>query len=94
MVYNTLLVKYKNSWQLRTYDFPVKCEDEKNSKFEKVENEIDKAFSVLDSEYHFEGRSAYVSINRSKNKIFYYARFFYRSLFLYKYNDYINRLYY
>lgn len=74
MVYNTLLVKYKNSWQLRTYEFPIKCENENDTKFENVEDEIDKAFSVLDNEYHFEGRSAYVSINRSKNKIFYYAR--------------------
>ena len=90
MIYNTLFVKYENSYQLRVYNFPVKSQieneldsfdvfpvsdklDTKNS-FEFVENEIDKSFSVFDEKYHFEGRSAYVSVNRSKNKIFYYAR--------------------
>lgn len=75
MTYNTLLVKYQNSWQLRTYQFPIKADiDKDNPTFEKVENEIDKAFCKIDSDLHFEGRSAYVSVNRSKNKIFYYAR--------------------
>lgn len=82
MVYNTLLVKYKNSWQLRSYQFPIRSDQEKTSEapfiidndFENVENEIDKAFAVNDKKYHFEGHSAYVSVNRSKNKIFYYSR--------------------
>ena len=103
MNYNTLLVKYKNSWQLRTYDFPIKSSKDNEldkydvgvagksfekteneidkydvgvagKSFEKTENEIDTAFSVVDEKYHFEGHSAYVSLNRSKNKIFYYAR--------------------
>lgn len=83
MTYNTLLVKYQNSWQLRSYQFPIKTELIESNKtdsfenvgtFDETEKEIDKAFSSFDSEYHFEGRSAYVSVNRSKNKIFYYAR--------------------
>ena len=82
MIYNTLLVKYENSWQLRSYQFPIRSEQkqEENSSFcidtnfENVENEIDKAFSNNDDKYHFEGHSAYVSVNRSKNKIFYYSR--------------------
>lgn len=78
MIYNTLLVKYENSWQLRSYQFPIRS-DEKSSlpdkdQFDHIENEIDKAFSQNDDKYHFEGRSAYVSVNRSKNKIFYYSR--------------------
>ena len=82
MIYNTLLVKYENSWQLRSYQFPIRSEQkqEENSSFctdndfEHVENEIDEAFSKNDQKYHFEGHSAYVSVNRSKNKIFYYSR--------------------
>ena len=75
MIYNTLLVKYENSWQLRSYQFPIRSDQEKEKdSFESVENEIDKAFSETDDIYHFEGRSAYVSVNRSKNKIFYYSR--------------------
>ena len=75
MIYNTLLVKYANSWQLRSYQFPIRSEQEKEKEsFDSVENEIDKAFSETDDLYHFEGRSAYVSVNRSKNKIFYYSR--------------------
>lgn len=78
MIYNTLLVKYQNSWQLRSYQFPIRS-DEKESlpvkdQFEIVEDEIDNAFSQNDDKYHFEGHSAYVSVNRSKNKIFYYSR--------------------
>lgn len=82
MIYNTLLVKYQNSWQLRSYQFPIRSEQkqEENSSFcsdpdfENVENEIDQAFSKNDDKYHFEGHSAYVSVNRSKNKIYYYSR--------------------
>lgn len=86
MIYNNLLVKYKNSWQLRHYQFNIKSdidneldsydvfESKKSDDFEKTENEIDKAFSELDPTYHFEGHSAYVSVNRSKNKIFYLSR--------------------
>ena len=79
MIYNTLLVKYQNSWQLRTYQFPIRSEEKEKEiplkdQFEQVENEIDRAFSQNDDKYHFEGRSAYVSVNRSKNKIFYYSR--------------------
>lgn len=82
MTYNTLLVKYENSWQLRSYQFPILCsqgpvKDEKfviDDDFENVENEIDKAFALNDEKYHFEGHSAYVSVNRSKNKIYYYSR--------------------
>ena len=90
MNYNCLLVKYKNSWQLRTYQFTIKSDSaniadredvfserpEKENKkvFENVENEIDKSFSAFDETLHFSGHSAYVSLNRSKNKIFYLAR--------------------
>lgn len=78
MIYNTLLVKYENSWQLRSYQFPIKSDSEneldKSDVFENVENEIDKSFSTFEDKYHFDGHSAYVSVNRSKNKIFYYAR--------------------
>ena len=80
MIYNTLLVKYQNSWQLRTYQFPIRSEQVQEDKFvsdndfENVENEIDNAFSQNDEKYHFEGHSAYVSVNRSKNKIYYYSR--------------------
>lgn len=90
MIYNTLFVKYENSYQLRLYNFPVKSmvdneldkydvfgfesSGNKDNKFDVVENEVDKSFSAFDEKYHFEGRSAYVSVNRSKNKIFYYAR--------------------
>lgn len=86
MIYNTLLVKYKNSWQLRTYEFNIKSDldneldktdvftDKSGSDFESTEDEIDLAFATVDEKYHFEGHSAYVSVNRSKNKIFYYAR--------------------
>lgn len=90
MAYNRLLFKYKNSFQLRLYEFNIKSsleneldkydvlEDNKKNKkdnsFDSVENEIDQAFSQFDDKYNINGRSAYVSINRSKNKIFYYAR--------------------
>lgn len=82
MIYNTLLVKYKNSWQLRSYQFPIRSEQKQEENcsfctdfdFENVENEIDNAFSKNDEKYHFEGHSAYVSVNRSKNKIYYYSR--------------------
>ncbi len=85
MNYNTLFVKYKNSWQLRTYQFCIKSDidnvldrdDVFNSEkdtFENVEHEIDLAFSSFDDKYHFDNHSSYVSVNRSKNKIYYYAR--------------------
>ena len=80
MNYNTLLVKYKNAWQLRTYQFTIKSDNDNEldrddvGSFESVEDEIDKAFSAVDEKYHFEGHSSYVSVNRSKNKIFYLAR--------------------
>lgn len=84
MNYNTLLVKYKNSWQLRTYQFTIKSDVDNvldredvfsvSDKFDSVEKEIDNAFANTDYIYHFDGHSAYVSVNRSKNKIFYYAR--------------------
>ena len=90
MNYNCVLVKYKNSWQIRRYQFVVKSDIDneldafdvfpssdsvkKSKDFEKTENEIDNAFALTDSKYHFEGRSAYVSVNRSKNKIYYYSR--------------------
>lgn len=78
MIYNTLLVKYQNSWQLRSYQFPIKsdCSDSDcvSNDFEKVENEIDESFKKYDEQYHFDGHSSYVSVNRSKNKIFYLSR--------------------
>ena len=74
-MYNVILYKYQNSYQLRSYQFGIK-ENQKKDKltFDDVEDEIDSAFSLVDEKYHLEGRSAYVSINRSKNKIFYYSR--------------------
>lgn len=83
MIYNTLLVKYKNSWQLRTYQFPIRSESKEDEKylgfsisenFESTENEINKAFEKVDEKYNFDGHSCYVSVNRSKNKIFYLSR--------------------
>lgn len=78
MIYNTLLVKYQNSWQLRSYQFPIRSDEKEllpvKDQFDLIENEIDNAFAQNDDKYHFEGRSAYVSVNRSKNKIFYYSR--------------------
>lgn len=90
MNYNTVLVKYENSYQLRTYQFTIKSDSgneadfydifsednnfRNNINFESFEDEVDSAFSEIDSKYHFEGHSAYVSVNRSKNKIFYLAR--------------------
>ena len=88
MSYNSLFVNYENSFQLRTYQFTVKSdfqneldkydvftEKEKNdNSFDVVENEIDSAFAQFDDKYHFDDHSAYVSINRSKNKIFYLSR--------------------
>lgn len=78
-MYNSLLIKYKKSYQLRLYEFDINTSDDviENKKFidfDSVENEIDNAFAKTDDKYHFEGHSAYVSINRSKNKIFYYSR--------------------
>lgn len=78
-MYNSLLIKYEKSYQLRLYEFDINTSDDvienkKFIKFDEVENEIDNAFSKVDEKYHFEGHSAYVSLNRSKNKIFYYAR--------------------
>lgn len=78
-MYNSLLIKYEKSYQLRLYEFDINTSDDvvenkKFIKFDEVENEIDNAFSKIDDKYHFEGHSAYVSLNRSKNKIFYYSR--------------------
>lgn len=78
-MYNSLLIKYEKSYQLRLYEFDINTSDDvienkKFIKFDEVENEIDNAFSKVDEKYHFEGHSAYVSLNRSKNKIFYYSR--------------------
>lgn len=75
-MYNVLLYKYQNSYQIRSYQFGIRENQKKSegSSFDDIEDEIDKAFSETDDKYHFEGHSAYVSINRSKNKIFYYSR--------------------
>ena len=78
-MYNALLIKYEKSFQLRFYQFDINTSDDviENKRFisfDEVENEIDNAFSKSDDKYHFDGHSAYVSLNRSKNKIFYYAR--------------------
>ena len=85
MIYNNLLVKYKNSWQLRHYQFNIKSDSDneldsydvlgskKSEDFEKTENEIDNAFKQF-NDLSPEGHSSYVSVNRSKNKIFYLAR--------------------
>lgn len=74
--YNALVVNYENSLQLRLYDFPIVSNKSplKKDSFEVVENEIDESFSSVDDKYHFDGHSAYVSLNRSKNNIFYLAR--------------------
>ena len=78
-MYNSLLIKYEKSYQLRLYEFDINTSDDiiENKKFisfDEVENEIDNAFAKTDDKYHLDGHSAYVSINRSKNKIFYYSR--------------------
>lgn len=75
-MYNVLLYKYQNSYQIRSYQFGIREDQkkEKESDFDHIEDEIDKAFSEVDDKYHFDGRSAYVSVNRSKNKIYYYSR--------------------
>lgn len=78
-MYNSLLIKYEKSYQLRLYEFDINTSDDviENKKyisFDDVENEIDNAFAKTDDKYHLDGHSAYVSVNRSKNKIFYYSR--------------------
>ena len=78
-MYNSLLIKYEKSYQLRLYEFDINTSDDviENKKFitfDEVENEIDNAFAKTDDKYHLDGHSAYVSVNRSKNKIFYYSR--------------------
>lgn len=73
-MYNVLLYKYQNSYQLRVYQFGVQEGKKNKNDFDSVEDEIDEAFSQFDDKYHLQGRSAYVSVNRSKNKIFYYSR--------------------
>ena len=47
MIYNTLLVKYENSWQLRSYQFPIRSQDKElpfKDEFTHTEDEIDNAF--------------------------------------------------
>lgn len=74
-MYNVVLFKYENSYQLRSYQFGIheKNKSEKTT-FDDLEDEIDNEFSKVDDKYHLDGHSAYVSVNRSKNKIFYYSR--------------------
>lgn len=75
-MYNVLLFKYQNSYQIRSYQFGIR-ENQKRpdeSEFDHVEDEIDQAMAAVDDKYHLDGKSAYVSVNRSKNKIFYYSR--------------------
>ena len=74
-MYNSLLIKYEKSYQLRLYEFDINTSDDviENKKFisfDEIENEIDNAFAKTDDKYHLDGHSAYVSVNRSKNKIF------------------------
>lgn len=79
-MYNVVLFKYKNSLQLRIYQFPISelKREEKESfadSYDVAEKEIDNSFIPdPDNKYVFEGRSHYVSVNHSKNKIFYYSR--------------------
>lgn len=82
-MYNAQLFKYKNSWQLRLYDFPV-VENENLDKasqinstdsFDIAEHETDLSFiQDPDNKYCFDGRSNYISLNHSIQKIFYYSR--------------------
>ena len=75
-MYNVLLYKYQNSYQIRSYQFGIR-ENQKRpeeSDFDHVEDEIDESMAQVDDKYHLDGHSAYVSVNRSKNKIFYYSR--------------------
>lgn len=82
-MYNCQLFKYQNSWQLRIYDFPI-VENEKldknsqiftNDQFDLAEHETDLSFlHDPDNKYCFDGRSQYISLNHSINKIFYYSR--------------------
>lgn len=82
-MYNCQLFKYENSWQLRIYDFPI-VENEKLDKnsqiksldqFDVAEHETDLSFiQDPDNKYCFDGRSQYISLNHSINKIFYYSR--------------------
>lgn len=75
-MYNCLLIKYKNCYQLRRYDFPIKEGDDLSAgdNFDKVSDEIENAFQENDSFLGFSSRSDYVSLNRSKQKIYYYSR--------------------
>lgn len=79
-MYNVVLFKYENSYQLRVYQFPIselKKDEKKNFKdsYDLTEKEIDESFIIdPDNKYIFENRSHYVSVNHSKNKIFYYSR--------------------
>lgn len=79
-MYNVVLYKYQNSFQLRIYQFPISelQKEEKKSladNYDVVEKEIDNSFIIdPDNPYVFDNRSHYVSVNHSKNKIFYYSR--------------------
>lgn len=79
-MYNCQLFKYKNSWQLRLYDFPIAEHDSNVNKskldsFDQAEIEVDSSFLIdPDNQYVFENKSHYTSVNHSKNKIFYYSR--------------------
>lgn len=73
-MYNVILYKYQNSYQIRSYQFGIKEGKKKNNSFDSTEDEIDQAFKQIDEKYHFDGKSSYVSVNRSKNKIYFYSR--------------------
>lgn len=76
-MYNCVLIKYENGYQIRRYDFPVKeGEDlQKNDSFDNLISEEETALAEnFDSFCGVSSRSDYVSLNRSKQKIFYYSR--------------------
>ena len=73
-MYNVILYKYQNSYQIRSYQVWNKRRQKENNSFDSTEDEIDQGISQIDEKYHFDGKSSYVSVNRSKNKIYYYSR--------------------
>lgn len=76
-MYNLVLIKYKNSYQIRRYNFPVKLKEDlpfndTNNYFELLEEEVNLAYE--ENFCGFDSRSDYVSVNHSKQMIYYYSR--------------------
>lgn len=75
-MYNCVLIKYKNGFQIRRYDFPIKEGDDisNNDSFDNLSEEEENAFQENNFSVESSVHSDYVSLNRSKQKIYYYSR--------------------